>query len=150
MEQNSPHNEVEILESQLRENYGKIVYSHKTQEKCADLLTSRNNKIKNAQIILSALKISFTLSVMIGSIPIRSSAKDTERMLPALYFMITVFIYRIPFVEGKLILFISLLTAIFIAFARALKIASILWCSFWPSALIFKLHLLASLNDLKK
>jgi SMODS and SLOG-associating 2TM effector domain family 4 len=55
MEQNSHHNEYNLLESQLRENYGKIVYSHKTQEKCADILTKRNNRIKNAQIILAAL-----------------------------------------------------------------------------------------------
>lgn len=44
-----------ILEAQLRENYGKIVYSHKTQEKCADILSKRNNSIKNIQIIVSAL-----------------------------------------------------------------------------------------------
>lgn len=55
MEQNSHHKEFELLESQLRENYGKIVYSHKTQEKCADILTRRNNYIKNGQIILAAL-----------------------------------------------------------------------------------------------
>lgn len=55
MEQNSQHNERKLLESQLRENYGKIVYSHKTQEKCADILSKRNNRIKNAQIILSGL-----------------------------------------------------------------------------------------------
>jgi hypothetical protein len=55
MEQDSPHNVLEILESQLRENYGKVVYSHKTQEKCADILTIRNDRIKNFQIILSAL-----------------------------------------------------------------------------------------------
>ncbi|QZK99432.1 SLATT domain-containing protein [Flavobacterium psychrophilum] len=54
MEQNS-HLKYQILESQLRENYGKIVYSHKTQEKCADILTTRNNRIKNLQIFLSAL-----------------------------------------------------------------------------------------------
>lgn len=53
MEQNSPHNQYDLLESQLRENYGKIVYSHKTHEKCADILTRRNNRIKNAQIILA-------------------------------------------------------------------------------------------------
>lgn len=47
-------NELNILESQLRENYGKIVYSHKTQEKCADILVKRNNFLKYFQIILSA------------------------------------------------------------------------------------------------
>jgi hypothetical protein len=47
--------QLQILEAQLRENYGKIVYSHKTQEKCADILSKRNTYIKNIQIILSAL-----------------------------------------------------------------------------------------------
>lgn len=45
----------DMLEAQLRENYGKIVYSHKTQEKCADILTKKNNFIKGLQIVLSAL-----------------------------------------------------------------------------------------------
>ncbi|MDT8320785.1 MAG: SLATT domain-containing protein [Xanthomonadales bacterium] len=44
-----------ILEGQLRECYGRVVYSHKTHEKCADLLIKRQNHIKLAQIILSAL-----------------------------------------------------------------------------------------------
>ncbi len=55
MAQDSLTNDLTTLEAQLRENYGKIVYSHKTQEKCADILTIRNNWIKNLQIILSAL-----------------------------------------------------------------------------------------------
>ncbi len=55
MDTNSRLSEYELLEAQLRENYGKIVYSHKTQEKCADLLEKRNNRIKNLQIILSGL-----------------------------------------------------------------------------------------------
>lgn len=50
---NSQPNKFELLEAQLRENYGKIVYSHKTQEKCADILIERNNCIKNIQIFLS-------------------------------------------------------------------------------------------------
>jgi hypothetical protein len=57
MEQSFPPNneQIELLESQLRENYGKITYSHKTQEKCADILTCRNIRLRNIQIILSAL-----------------------------------------------------------------------------------------------
>lgn len=55
MEHDSQTNTFEILEAQLRENYGKIVYSHKTQEKCADILTNRNNCIRNVQVLLSAL-----------------------------------------------------------------------------------------------
>ena len=58
--------------------------------------------------------------------------------------------YNTPLVLGKTIFSASRFTAILIAFAKALNIASILWCSFSPSALMFRLHLDASLNDLKK
>lgn len=44
-----------ILEGQLRECYGRIVYSHKTHEKCADILFERHKQIKFWQIVLSAL-----------------------------------------------------------------------------------------------
>ena len=46
---------VNVLEGQLRECYGRIVYSHKTHEKCADILLERHGKIKLAQIIISAI-----------------------------------------------------------------------------------------------
>lgn len=45
----------EILEGQLRECYGRVVYTHKTHEKCADILLSRHKRIKFWQIALSAL-----------------------------------------------------------------------------------------------
>jgi SMODS and SLOG-associating 2TM effector domain family 4 len=43
-----------ILEGQLREFFGRVVYSHKTHEKCADILLARVNRIRIWQIILSA------------------------------------------------------------------------------------------------
>jgi hypothetical protein len=58
--------------------------------------------------------------------------------------------YSIPLVEGKIIFSVSLFTATFIALANALKIASILWCSLVPSALMLILALAPSENDLKK
>ncbi|MDU8923645.1 SLATT domain-containing protein [Pasteurellaceae bacterium LIM206] len=48
-------NEEKILEGQIRECYGRVVYTHKTHEKCADLLLERNAFIKWLQIILSAI-----------------------------------------------------------------------------------------------
>ena len=48
-------NDIAILESQLRECYGRVVYTHKTHEKCADILLTRHNRIKLLQIALSAL-----------------------------------------------------------------------------------------------
>lgn len=56
-----------ILEGQLRECFGRVVYSHKTHEKCADLLLSRLSKIKLAQIILSALTTSGFVAAFFGA-----------------------------------------------------------------------------------
>ena len=44
-----------ILEGQLRECFGRVVYSHKTHEKCADILLSRLSTIKLLQLGLSAI-----------------------------------------------------------------------------------------------
>ncbi|NAX43559.1 MULTISPECIES: SLATT domain-containing protein [unclassified Vibrio] len=43
------------LEGQLRECYGRVVYSHKTHEKCSDILLSRLACIKMWQIILATV-----------------------------------------------------------------------------------------------
>lgn len=44
-----------IFEGQIRECYGRVVYSHKTHEKCADLLLDAWSRIKFWQIVFSAL-----------------------------------------------------------------------------------------------
>lgn len=89
MVQNSQHNEYDILESQLRENYGKIVYSHKTQEKCADILTKRNNRIKNAQIILAAFITTGLLVRVFGGV---EWALIASTILSAIQFALTSFL----------------------------------------------------------
>lgn len=53
--QTDPPNARRILEGQLRECYGRVVYSHKTHEKCADILLARHSFIKVSQLVLSAL-----------------------------------------------------------------------------------------------
>lgn len=63
MEQNSP---AKILEAQIRECFGRVVWTHKTQEKCADILNFWNNFIKFTQIILSALTTSGILITVFG------------------------------------------------------------------------------------
>jgi len=47
--------EFKLLESQIREIYGRVVYTHKTHEKSADILKRRNNYFKHLEIILSAI-----------------------------------------------------------------------------------------------
>lgn len=55
MDQNFPNNELKILNCQIREAYGKVLYTQVCHEKISERLTSRNGNIKIAQIILSAL-----------------------------------------------------------------------------------------------
>lgn len=55
-----------ILEGQLRQCFGRVVYSHKTHEKCADILLSRLSRIKLWQIILSAIAAGGFIAVVFG------------------------------------------------------------------------------------
>lgn len=55
-----------ILEGQLRECYGRVVYSHKSHEKCADILLMRLSRIKLAQIVLSAATTVGFIGVVLG------------------------------------------------------------------------------------
>lgn len=56
-----------VLEGQLRECYGRVVYSHKTHEKCADILLARLSTIKLWQIILSAFTAGSFIATFLGS-----------------------------------------------------------------------------------
>lgn len=71
MEQHSLTNDTpesrSILEGQLRESYGRVVYSHKTHEKCADILLSRLSTIKIWQIILSAVTTAGFIGIVLGT-----------------------------------------------------------------------------------
>ena len=56
-----------MLEAQIRECFGRVVYTHKTHEKCADLLLSQWNKIKLWQIILSAITTGGFIASVFGA-----------------------------------------------------------------------------------
>lgn len=55
-----------FIESQIREVYGRVVYTHKTHEKCADLLKSRSDIFKITEILLSALTTTSILVIIFG------------------------------------------------------------------------------------
>ncbi|MDD3004485.1 SLATT domain-containing protein [Flavobacterium sp.] len=55
-----------LLESQIREIYGRVVYTHKTHEKCADVLKERNDCLKLIEILLSAFTTTSILVVIFG------------------------------------------------------------------------------------
>jgi len=63
MEQNF---QVNIIEAQIRECFGRVAWSHKTQEKCADILNRRNNRIKIFQIVLSAITTTGIMITVFG------------------------------------------------------------------------------------
>ena len=54
------------IQSQVRDCYGRVVYSHKTHEKCADILLKRLGRIKLSQIVLSAITTAGFLSAIFG------------------------------------------------------------------------------------
>lgn len=56
-----------VLEGQLRESFGRVVYSHKTHEKCADILLDRLSTIKIWQIVLSAITTGGFVSTFLGA-----------------------------------------------------------------------------------
>jgi hypothetical protein len=64
METNS---HISCLEEQLKEYYGRVVWTHKTHEKQADIYTLYNNSLKWCQIIITALVTSGTIATIIRS-----------------------------------------------------------------------------------
>ncbi|PPD58672.1 SLATT domain-containing protein [Dehalogenimonas etheniformans] len=81
MEQNSPADSKleaqRILEGQIRNCFGRVVYSHKTHEKCGDILLSQLSTIKKWQIILSAITAVGFITIIFGSGTIGASIGAT-------------------------------------------------------------------------
>ena len=74
METNIPLDETSaeaILEAQIRECFGRVVYSHKTHEKCADILLFRLSWLKNSQIALSVLVSGSLFTALLGNHPVK-------------------------------------------------------------------------------
>jgi hypothetical protein len=69
MEQNSQAEktaQMDILESQIRECLGRVVYSHKTQEKCADIVLTLHKRLKLFLILISAVVTTTLLIKLFG------------------------------------------------------------------------------------
>ena len=64
----------QVFEGQLKDLYGRAVYSHKTHEKCADILLRWLTFMKWGQITLSALSAGGYVSTLLGTGPIGSMA----------------------------------------------------------------------------
>jgi len=66
MEKNSKNSTREKLYSQIKSSHGKVVYSHTTHEKEIQRLQKINDRIKLAQIILSAVSAGSIVTVFFG------------------------------------------------------------------------------------
>lgn len=53
------------FEDQIRECYGRVIYTHKTHMKMADGCSAKLNKLKWVQIVLSALTASGVVSILL-------------------------------------------------------------------------------------
>lgn len=57
---------IAVLESQVRECFGRVVYSHKTHEKDGDLCARTLRRLKLLQIIVSSITASGTVAVLLA------------------------------------------------------------------------------------
>lgn len=74
-----------FLEAQIRECFGRVVYSHKTHEKCADILLARLSWLKHTQIVLSVLVSGTLLTELNGT-------HASKGVVPAILSTVLVFI----------------------------------------------------------
>lgn len=64
MEQNS---QIKILEAQIRECFGRLVWTHTTHQKCIDLLEEKEKRIKKSQIVLNTISATGLISYIINN-----------------------------------------------------------------------------------
>ena len=58
--------DISTLEDQIRECFARVAWTHKTHEKCADMLNARLARIKFWQIVLSAITTTGILAAVFG------------------------------------------------------------------------------------
>lgn len=64
---NAPEDRRDLLDAQLREAFGRVVYTHKAHEKEADILLARLSKIKLGQIVLPAISTGGFVTALLGT-----------------------------------------------------------------------------------
>lgn len=64
MEQSS---QVKILEAQIRECYGRLVWTHTTHQKCIDILEKKEKRIKRWQIVLNTISATGLVTYIINN-----------------------------------------------------------------------------------
>lgn len=78
-----------VYESQIRDCFARAAWTHKTQEKCADIIFKRHNCIKIIQIVLSALVTTGVVVTIFGEI---KSVLFFSAILSAILFVINTYV----------------------------------------------------------
>ena len=79
--------DLSVLESQVRESFGRVVFSHKTHEKDADRYFRRLNFLKMVQIVLSTVTTGGLVVILLGASRVATVvATLTSSLLLALTF----------------------------------------------------------------
>lgn len=86
-----PERGAKALEAQIRESFGRVVYSTKTHEKCADLCMSRLQSIKVAQIVLSAVTTGGLLTAVLGDPKVTQAAMVVSTLVSTALLMLTAY-----------------------------------------------------------
>lgn len=79
------------LEAQIRECFGRVVYSTKTHEKCADLCMGRLQWIKIAQIVLSAITTGGLLTAILGDPKVVHAATVVSTLFSTVLLVLTAY-----------------------------------------------------------
>ena len=79
------------LEAQIRECFGRVVYSTKTHEKCADLCMGRLHWIKVTQIVLSAITTGGLLTALLGDPNVTYGATITSAVVSTILFVLSAY-----------------------------------------------------------
>jgi len=79
------------LEAQIRECFGRVVYSTKTHEKCADLSMERLQWVKIAQIILSAITTGGLLTALLGDPKVSHAATIISALVSTILLVLTAY-----------------------------------------------------------
>lgn len=88
---NKTKENLEIIESQIRELYGRVVYSTKAHEKCADQRLRQLSNLKITQIILSALTTGGLVATIFGDPSVSKVSAIISAILSTILFVITTY-----------------------------------------------------------
>ncbi len=79
----------EAIEAQIRECFGRVVYSTKTHEKCADLCMGRLQRVKIVQIVLSAITTGGLITALLGDPKVAQIATVISTLFSTILLVLT-------------------------------------------------------------